>query len=127
MSIPQNLLRSFDDHVNRLGYKNRSKAIQDAMQSLITDSKWMCKKMGKGIGAIVMVYDHRVKGVEEDLTEIQHQFKDLVSSSMHVHLDPDNCLIIIAVKGNAKNVRDLAQKLKTMKGVKQLKLAIVTP
>ena len=127
ISIPQDLLGSFDDHISRLGYDNRSKAIQDAMQSLITESKWMCEKMGKGVGAIAMVYDHRVKGLEEDLTEVQHHFEDTVCSSMHVHLDEENCLEIVAVKGQSRDVKDLAQQLKTGKGVKQLKLMIVTP
>jgi len=127
ISIPQDLLGSFDDHISRLGYDNRSKAIQDAMQSLITESKWMCEKMGKGVGAIAMVYDHRVKGLEEDLTEVQHHFEDTVCSSMHVHLDEENCLEIIAVKGQGRDVKDLAQQLKTRRGVKQLKLMIITP
>lgn len=127
ISVPKDLLRSFDEHIKRLGYENRSKAVQDAMQSLITESKWMCEEMGKGIGAIAMVYDHGVKGLEEDLTNIQHHFEETICSSMHIHLDAENCLEIIAVRGKATDVRDLAQELKTRKGVKQLKLAIVTP
>jgi len=127
ISVPQDLLRSFDDHIKRLGYDNRSKAIQDAMQNLITESKWMCEKMGRGVGAIAMVYDHGVKGLEEELTDVQHHFEETIYSSMHVHLDEENCLEIIAVRGKASDVRDLAQELKTKKGVKQLKLAIVTP
>ena len=127
ISIPQDLLRSFDDHIKRLGYDNRSKAIQDAMQNLITESKWMCEKMGRGIGAIAMVYDHGVKGLEEELTDVQHNFEETICSSMHVHIDEENCLEIIAIRGKASDVRDLAQELKTKRGVKELKLAIVTP
>lgn len=127
MSVSSDLLKRFDDHTERLGYENRSKAVQDAMQSLITESKWICERMGRGIGAIIIVYDHGVKGLEEDLTDIQHHFGETVCSSMHIHLDAENCLEIIAVRGKAEDVRDLAQELKTSKGVKQLKLAIVTP
>jgi len=97
------------------------------MQNLVTESKWMCKKGGAGVGAITMVYNPHVKGLEEALTEVQHQFEKTIRSSMHIHLDHENCLEIIAVKGKAYDVRDLAQELKTRKGVKQLKLAIVTP
>lgn len=127
LSLSQDLLHSFDDHIKRLGYKNRSNAIQDAMQSLVTDSKWMCEKMGRGVGALAMVYDHKVKGLNEELTEIQHQYGDLVHSSMHIHLDEENCLEIVAVKGEAQDIRDLLQELNTKKGVKQVKIAIVTP
>ena len=97
------------------------------MQSLITESKWMCEKMGTAIGVIAMVYDHHVKGLDEELTDIQHQFEEAICSSMHVHLAEENCLEIIAVKGKASDVKDLAQELKTKRGIKQLKLAIVTP
>ena len=127
MSVPSDLLQRFDEHTQRLGYGNRSKAIQDAMQSLITESKWMCEEQGRGVGAIAMVYDHDVKGLEGELTAVQHQFEATIRSSMHVHLDDDLCLEIIAVRGRASDVRDLAQELKTRRGVKQLKLAIVTP
>ena len=127
ISIPSELLRRFDDHIERLGYESRSKAVQNAMQSLVTESKWVCEKMGGGVGAIAMVYDHGVKGLEEELTDIQHHFKEIVCSSMHVHLDADNCLEIIAVQGKAEDVRRLTQELKTRKGVKQVQLAIVTP
>ena len=127
ISISSELLKRFSDHVQRLGYESRSKAVQDAMQSLITESKWMCEKMGKGVGAIAMVYNHKVKGLEEELTDIQHHFEEIICSSMHVHLDADNCLEIIAVKGQANRVRDLTQELRIKKGVKQIKLAIVTP
>ena len=127
ISVPQDLLSSFDEHIKRLGYENRSKAIQDAMRNLITESKWMCETRGNGVGAIAMVYDHKVKGLGEELTDVQHNFEETVCSSMHVHLDQENCLEIIAVRGKTTDVRDLAQELKTRRGVKQLKTAIVTP
>jgi CopG family nickel-responsive transcriptional regulator len=127
ISIPSKLLRSFDDHTTRLGYKSRSKAVQDAMQSLITESKWVCDKKGLGVGAIALVYDHGSKGLADELTDIQHHFEQSICSSMHVHLDADNCLEIIAVRGKAEDVRCLAQDLQTRKGVKQIQLAIVTP
>ena len=127
ISVPSDLLTKFDDHTERLGYENRSKAIQDAMQSLITESKWMCEQMGRGVGVIAIVYDHDVKGLEEDLTDIQHHFGETVCSSMYIHLDAGNCLETIAVRGRADDVRKLAQELKARKGVRELKLAIVTP
>jgi len=112
ISVPQDLLRSFDEHIQRLGYENRSKAIQDAMRNLITESKWLCETMGNGVGAIAMVYDHGVKGLGEELTAVQHHFEETVCSSMHIHLDQEDCLEIIAVRSKATDIRDLAQELK---------------
>jgi len=126
ISVPSDLLKSFDDHIKRLGYTNRSKAIQDTMQNFVTDAKWVCEKQGQGLGAIAMVYDHKVKGLEAELTDVQHQFEATIRSSMHVHLDNEHCLEIIAIKGKASDVRDLIQELKMKRGVKGLKLALVT-
>jgi CopG family nickel-responsive transcriptional regulator len=127
ISLPSALLHRFDEHRHRLGYKHRSKAIQDAMQTFITESKWLCEHRGTGVGTITMVYDHHVQQLEGDLTEIQHQFHTVICSSMHVHLGEDHCLEIIAVQGPTRQVKELAQELKTQKGVKQLKLTIITP
>jgi CopG family nickel-responsive transcriptional regulator len=127
ISLPSTLLHRFDEHSHRLSYTNRSKAIQDAMQHLITESKWLCKQQGTGVGAITMVYDHHAMRLEDTLTEIQHRFHTVIYSSMHVHLDGNNCLEIIAVRGPTNDVRDLTVALQTQKGVKQLKLTIITP
>jgi CopG family nickel-responsive transcriptional regulator len=127
ISLPTPLLQRFDEHNKRLNYTNRSKAIQDAMQHLISESKWLCEQQGTGVGAITMVYDHHATQLDNILTDVQHRFHDVICSSMHVHLDHDNCLEIIAIRGPAKDIRDLATSLQTLKGVKQLKLAIITP
>ena len=97
------------------------------MQQLISESKWLCEQQGTGVGAITMVYDHHVTQLDNILTDVQHQFHNVICSSMHVHLDHDNCLEIIAIRGSAKDIRNLATSLQTQKGVKQLKLTIITP
>jgi len=127
VSVPSTLLARFDDYVTRLGYTNRSKAIQDAMQNLITESKWICEQRGVGVGAVAIVYDQGVKALEAELAVIQHRFRATICSALHVDLDARRSLRILAVRGRAAAVRDLTQTLKTQKGVRQLKLAVVTP
>jgi len=79
------------------------------------------------IGAIVLLYYLDKPGLLNKIMEMQHKFQNIISSTMHVHLTEDKCLEIIAVKGNAKDTKSLAQKLMSMKGVKQLKFAAMTP
>lgn len=127
ISIPPELLRKFDEASERLGYKDRSKAIQAAMQSFVTESKWICEKKGRGVGAILILYSHEEKEVESALTDIQHRYMGVTTSSMHIHLDEDNCLEIVPVRGSSTDIKDMAQELMTKEGVKELKLAMVTP
>ena len=127
VSVPPDLLRKFDEALRRLGYDERSKAVQTAMQSFVTESKWLCAKQGRGIGAVVMVYDSTVRQVGDVLTEIQHKHRGVAESTIHMHLDEKNCLQIIPVRGDTAEVKSLAEALMTVDGVKQVKLAIVTP
>lgn len=125
VSVPPELLRKFDEATKRIGYEDRSKAIQAAMWDLVTESKWICKERGIGVGAIAMIYDHTLGRLDKGIIDIQHDHTNTVISSMHVHLDEENCLEIIAVRGKAGDVRRLSDELKARQGVKQLKLAIV--
>jgi len=102
-------------------------ADQDAVTSFITEQRLLRKQKGKKAGVLVMVYDHDVKGLEDDLIEAQHHHREVICSSLHVHLSDKECLEAVAVKGDAEDIRELAHELATRKGVKQLRSTIITP
>ena len=107
-----------------MGY-TRSKAIQTAMSNFISEWKWVHEVEGLMTGGLVAIYDHRIRGLEEGLTDIQHSSQETIQSTMHIHLDERHCLQIIAVKGEAKNIQRLAEELLKKRGVKQVKLAAI--
>jgi CopG family nickel-responsive transcriptional regulator len=125
VSVPPKLLEDFDKVIRKMGYE-RSKAIRLAMQNFLTEYRWTSEKERVGVGALVMIYDHETKGLEETLTEIQHEYRTVISSTTHIHLNHQNCLEILAVKGEVKTTQRLAEKLMRERGVKQLKLAALT-
>jgi len=124
VSIPPDLLEKFDLTMRRMGIRDRSKAIQTAMRSFITEFEFG-QAEGEGAGAIIILFDHTVRGLEDALTDIQHDHRDVISSTMHVHLDERNCLEILAVKGKAELIKNLSQKISGVRGVKQIKLVTV--
>lgn len=107
-----------------MGY-NRSTAIETAMRDFLAEYKWSAAEEGVVAGAVTMIYDHHVRGLGESLTHIQHDYLDVVTSTTHVHLDHDNCLEILAVKGDIKMIKELTQSLRVTRGVKQLKFSIM--
>lgn len=125
VSVPPKLLEDFDEVIRKMGYE-RSKAIRLAMQNFLTEYRWTSEKERIGVGALVMIYDHETRGLEETLTEIQHEYMTVISSTTHIHLNHQNCLEILAVKGKVKRTQNLAKKLMRERGVKQLKLATLT-
>jgi len=127
VTFPPELLRDLDETVEKMGYDSRSKAIQDAVTSFIAEQRLLHKQKGKKAGVLVMVYDHEIKGLEDDLVEYQHHHREVINSVLHVHLSDRDCLEAVAVKGDAEDIRKLAQELATRKGVKQLRPIIITP
>jgi len=126
VTFPPELLQDLDELINEMGYESRSKAIQDAVTCFVTEQRLLHKQQGKRAGVLVMVYDHDVRGLEDELIEAQHHHRDVINSVLHVHLSDKECLEAVAVKGEAKDIKHLAQELATRKGVKQLRSTIVS-
>jgi len=127
VTFPPELLKELDETIEEMGYESRSKAIQDAVTSFVTEQKLLHQQKGKKAGVLVMVYDHDVKGLEDELIESQHHHRNVINSVLHVHLSDKECLEAVAVKGDAEDIRKLAQELATRKGVKQVRSTIVSP
>lgn len=125
VSLEENLLTKLDELVHRHQFPNRSQAIRYLINNTIVEDKW--KGNENVAGAIVLVYDHHKRDLQNRSTEIQHDYHDLILSVQHVHLDHHNCLETIAVKGKARQLRNLADKLIAIKGIKHGQLVMSTP
>jgi CopG family nickel-responsive transcriptional regulator len=125
MSLPQELLRNFDETGRKKGYFKRSEAIRDALRSFILESKWTTDENATLVGTISMVYDHEVRSLVDKLTDIQHDSGVLIKASLHLHLDEHNCLEIIAIEGKARELKRLSESMISKKGVKTLKLTVL--
>ena len=124
VSLEKELLEKFDRLIKEKKYPNRSEAIRDLIRENLVKKEWI---EGKEVaGAITLVFDHHKRELVNTLTDIQHDFHQLIISSQHIHLDHDNCLEIIVVRGKPIEVRGLADKLKSTKGVKYGSLSIAT-
>ncbi len=126
VTIPPELLKDFDEIIDKMGYESRSKAIQDAVRLYVSERKWVKEEDAQQTGVLLMVYDHGTRGLESDLTEEQHHHAELVSSTMHIHIGEHDCLEVIAVKGKGSEIRHLSDHLASRRGVKILKSMIVS-
>lgn len=122
VSLPENLLKTFDEIILQRGYSSRSEGIRDAIRNYIVNYEWMNDVQGERVGVITIVYSHSQRGLVDNLTEIQHEFGSIIQSSMHVHLDHNNCLEVIILRGDGQEVRKAAETMMALKGVKHVKL-----
>jgi len=125
VSMEKKLLQDFDELISRKGYTNRSEAVRDLIRNYLVEEEWRAGKK-EMIGTITLVYDHHIQGLSDTLTDLQHHFHDLIISTMHLHLDEDNCLEVLAVKGLVDKIKAVADKLISIRGVKHGKLTMTT-
>ncbi|MEA3548789.1 MAG: nickel-responsive transcriptional regulator NikR [Thermodesulfobacteriota bacterium] len=122
ISLDENLLAEFDDFILRRQYSNRSEAIRDLIRKSFIKDEWEAGK--EVVGVISLVYDHHQYQLQERITELQHGFHHQIVSTTHIHMDHDNCLEVVIIRGKAREVRDLAEKLTAIRGVKDGNLAM---
>jgi len=126
ISLPKNLLDRFDEILNFRGYSSRSEGIRDAIRTYITYYKWMADVKGEREGVITMVYDHDQRGLLVTITDIQHEFHDIIKASLHSHVTHNRCLEVILVHGDGANLKSLAERLMSQKGVESVKLTTIS-
>lgn len=116
VSFPKELLEDLES-ISELEGQSRSAILQRAAEVYIAQKKWLMSE-GKVAGAILIHYDHEVRGLEEELTDIQHDFMDTIVSSLHVHLSKKECMLMIVVKGEAKRIREMTELISKLRGIK---------
>ncbi|MFZ0512693.1 MAG: hypothetical protein WAM14_13890 [Candidatus Nitrosopolaris sp.] len=121
MSLSPKLLAEFDKSMVKAGFTDRSKAIQTALHSFVDEHDWMDDLQKSGAGVIIMLYDTHVYNQDTKSTRIQHKYTDIISAATHLHLNDDNCLESIMVKGDVRRMKELANELSKNRGIKSLK------
>ena len=125
ISLPKHLLDRFDQIINYRGYSSRSEGIRDAIRSYIQYDKWMADVKGERQGVITMIYDHDQRGLLVVLTDIQHEFKGIIQASLHSHVTESRCLEVILLRGDGTQLKSLAERLMSQKGVESVKLTTI--
>jgi len=120
-------LGRFDEITKKRGYSSRSEGIRDAIRNTIIHYEWMNEVDGVRLGVISLLYEHNQRGLVDDLAEIQHEYAGLIISSVHVHLDHDDCLETVILRGEGKTIKELTETIMALKGVKYVKLNTISP
>jgi len=124
VSLPGHLIQRFDEHIRERNYTNRSEAIRDLIRQKLIEEE--IEGDETVIGVLHLLYDHHKRELSEKLTDIQHDHHELIISAIHVHLDHDNCLEVIMLRGNASLIRLLSNKMIATKGVKHAQLYLTS-
>ena len=121
VSLPEKLLVELDKKVNEQGYASRSEYTRDLIRERIVKDSWK-EDDTEVIGVLTLIYTHHQNDLVDRILTIQHDAKIKIMCNTHVHVDHDNCLETIMIEGLVSEIKDFAQKIGGLKGVKFSKL-----
>lgn len=116
VSLPEKLSKRFDTLIKGKKYSNRSEAIRDLIRKSLVEEEIEADALV--VGVLNLLYDHHKRELQDKLTEFQHDNHEMFISTTHVHLDHDNCLEVILLKGRAGEIKKLAEQMIAVKGIK---------
>lgn len=126
MSIDAELLQRFDSFIADKGYENRSEAFRDLIRDRLVGSVVVAGG-ALVVGTVTLIYDHHTRLLPEKLTDLQHESHSIVISTLHAHLDHENCLEVVVLRGKSRDVQKLADRLISTKGVQHGRLVMSSP
>jgi len=126
VALDSKLLKRFDRFIRGEGYDNRSEAFRDLIRDRLNDAILQSGETFV-VGAVTLIYDHHSRLLPDKLMELQHEYHEVIISTVHSHLDHDMCLEVVVVKGKLNRVQELGSRLIGLKGVQHGKLVMSAP
>lgn len=118
ISVEDDLADTFDRLVKEKGYQSRSEAFRDLLRGALGEQQLSAGKARHCVGALSYVYNHHERQLARRLTSMQHDHHDVTVSTMHAHLDHDNCIETVILRGPTQAVLDFAQTVMAQSGVR---------
>lgn len=122
VSMEQEYMDYLDELVKSKKFPNRSQAIRHLISQVKADDRWEAN--AEVAGAIMLVYDHHKRDLQNQSTDVQHDFHHLILAVQHVHLDHHHCLETVSLRGKAIELKTLADRLIAIKGIKHGRLVM---
>jgi len=126
ISLEESLAQQFDALIAERAYSNRSEAVRDLIRQAIEENHQRKPPTGHCVANLSYVYDHHQRDLAERLTAIQHEHHDLTVSTMHAHLDHDNCIETTILRGPTAAVLEFANQITAQSGVHHGKLNLIS-
>ena len=118
ISVDDDLADTFDRLVRDKGYANRSEAFRDLVRQALGQASFQSRSATYCVGALSYVYDHHERQLASRVVGMQHDHHDLVVSTLHAHLDHENCIEAVILRGPTEAVLQFADTVKAQPGVR---------
>jgi len=121
ITLPSDLLKKFDQFTKARGYYSRSEAFRDALRNLITDAEIAKAETGEVAATLMITCDYARRDVDLRMSEMRHEFDDIVVENVHRHINRQYCLEVFIAEGSQQRVLELISRIRGMRGIQEVK------
>lgn len=125
VTVDDDLLGQFDRFMKERGYASRSEAVRDIIRARLEAERLDSHAARHCVGCLTYVFRHRERELSGRLTTAQHDHHDMVLSTLHVHLDHENCIEAMILEGETARLRSFADSVISERGVRHGHLQLV--
>jgi len=118
ISLDDGLADTFDRLTAEKGYENRSEAFRDLLRNELDRKRLQGAGSKFCVGVLSYVFNHHERDLSRRLTAKQHEHHDVTVATLHAHLDHDNCVESVILRGPTAAVVRFAQSVIAEKGVR---------
>lgn len=118
VTVDDALSDQFAEFMARHGYDNRSEAFRDLLRDRIERERFEQAAAPDCVGCLTYVYRHAERELSRRLVKAQHEHHDLSLSTLHLHLDHENCLEVVVLRGPTEQVSAFASAMIAQPGVR---------
>ena len=124
ISLSSELLRKLDEFMQERGYSSRSEAIRDAIRDFLSEYELHRLEKGRVTATITVISKYERRDLDEKLTRLRHEYDDIVSGNMHIHIGRKYCLEIFITEGEQEEILRFIGKIRAMRGINQVKFTL---
>jgi CopG family nickel-responsive transcriptional regulator len=121
ITLPRDLLQRFDQFIKTRGYYSRSEAFRDAVRSLIAEAELAKLETGMVAATMMITCEYARRDVDMRMSEVRHEFDDIVVENFHRHIDQQYCLEVFIAEGHYQRVLELIGRIRGMRGIQEVK------
>ena len=121
ITLPNDLLKQFEEFIRTRGYYSRSEAFRDAVRNLLAETELIKMETNNVAATLMIICDYARKDVDLKITEIRHEFDDVVVENVHRHIGEKYCLEVFIAEGNNERIQTLISRIRGMRGIQQIK------
>jgi CopG family nickel-responsive transcriptional regulator len=126
ISIDEPLAEAFDRWLLERGYANRSEGFRDLLRAELERRRQQSGRSRHCVASLSYVYCHHERDLAAQLIGLQHAHHPLVIVTAHVHLDHEQCLETVMLRGPTAEVQAFADAVCAQRGVRHGALNLVS-